>query len=159
MSETDPCPCQSGKEYADCCEPYINLDQVAPTPEALMRSRYTAYSLNKLEYIEQTMRGKPLEMFDLERAKDHNKETKWLKLEVIDSEIAKSGDKGTVHFKAYYQENNQNHSLEEISGFSKKKDKWYYDSFKLPKKPSSLKIGRNDPCFCGSGKKYKKCCG
>ena len=21
------------------------------------------------------------------------------------------------------------------------------------------KIGRNDPCFCGSGKKYKKCCG
>jgi uncharacterized protein YecA (UPF0149 family) len=21
------------------------------------------------------------------------------------------------------------------------------------------KIGRNDPCSCGSGKKYKKCCG
>jgi preprotein translocase subunit SecA len=21
------------------------------------------------------------------------------------------------------------------------------------------KIGRNDPCICGSGKKYKKCCG
>ena len=21
------------------------------------------------------------------------------------------------------------------------------------------KIGRNEPCFCGSGKKYKHCCG
>jgi SWIM/SEC-C metal-binding protein len=21
------------------------------------------------------------------------------------------------------------------------------------------KVGRNDPCSCGSGKKYKKCCG
>jgi len=21
------------------------------------------------------------------------------------------------------------------------------------------KLGRNDPCFCGSGKKFKKCCG
>jgi uncharacterized protein YecA (UPF0149 family) len=24
---------------------------------------------------------------------------------------------------------------------------------------SSPKVGRNDPCPCGSGKKYKKCCG
>ncbi len=31
-----------------------------------------------------------------------------------------------------------------------------------PKKPvqrSNAKVGRNDPCPCGSGKKYKKCCG
>jgi preprotein translocase subunit SecA len=24
---------------------------------------------------------------------------------------------------------------------------------------SGAKVGRNDPCPCGSGKKYKKCCG
>ena len=28
-----------------------------------------------------------------------------------------------------------------------------------PKKDAEVKIGRNDPCPCGSGKKYKKCCG
>jgi preprotein translocase subunit SecA len=27
------------------------------------------------------------------------------------------------------------------------------------KSSRSRKIGRNDPCPCGSGKKYKKCCG
>jgi preprotein translocase subunit SecA len=25
--------------------------------------------------------------------------------------------------------------------------------------PSAKKVGRNEPCPCGSGKKYKKCCG
>ncbi|WP_240840858.1 YecA family protein [Acidaminobacter sp. JC074] len=24
--------------------------------------------------------------------------------------------------------------------------------------PKEVKVGRNDPCLCGSGKKYKKCC-
>ncbi|HOJ35929.1 MAG TPA: SEC-C metal-binding domain-containing protein, partial [Clostridiales bacterium] len=27
------------------------------------------------------------------------------------------------------------------------------------KKKESEKVGRNDPCPCGSGLKYKKCCG
>jgi preprotein translocase subunit SecA len=30
---------------------------------------------------------------------------------------------------------------------------------KKPQKRSAKKIGRNAPCPCGSGKKYKKCCG
>ena len=30
---------------------------------------------------------------------------------------------------------------------------------KLPAKAGGQKIGRNDPCPCGSGKKYKHCCG
>ena len=29
----------------------------------------------------------------------------------------------------------------------------------VPIRRTSPKIGRNDPCPCGSGKKYKKCCG
>ncbi|MBT4512568.1 MAG: hypothetical protein HOC20_10220 [Chloroflexi bacterium] len=29
----------------------------------------------------------------------------------------------------------------------------------MPFKREQLKIGRNAPCTCGSGKKYKKCCG
>jgi len=31
--------------------------------------------------------------------------------------------------------------------------------FRISKMAVSSKVGRNDPCTCGSGKKYKKCCG
>ncbi len=33
------------------------------------------------------------------------------------------------------------------------------DSKRPVKKTAAQKVGRNDPCPCGSGKKYKKCCG
>ena len=35
------------------------------------------------------------------------------------------------------------------------------DILRSPHKPmiAENKVGRNDPCPCGSGKKYKKCCG
>ena len=33
------------------------------------------------------------------------------------------------------------------------------DTGKQPAKTAGKKVGRNDPCPCGSGKKYKKCCG
>ncbi len=33
------------------------------------------------------------------------------------------------------------------------------DNRKKPVKRDNTKVGRNDPCPCGSGKKYKKCCG
>ncbi len=38
------------------------------------------------------------------------------------------------------------------------KDDSIYDLSKTEPR-NTMKIGRNDPCFCGSGKKYKKCCG
>lgn len=48
-----PCPCGSGKPYAGCCRPY-HTGKPAPTPEALMRSRYSAYALDKPDYIMHT---------------------------------------------------------------------------------------------------------
>ena len=33
------------------------------------------------------------------------------------------------------------------------------DKARTVRKTASQKVGRNDPCPCGSGKKYKKCCG
>jgi len=46
-----PCPCNSGLDYAECCEPYITGQKNAPTAEALMRSRYTAYVVHAIDYI------------------------------------------------------------------------------------------------------------
>src|SRR5689334_9579352 len=53
ISPNDPCPCHSGLKYKKCCRPYHN-GMPAPSPEALMRSRYSAYALNKPDYIMQT---------------------------------------------------------------------------------------------------------
>nr|WP_316226808.1 SEC-C metal-binding domain-containing protein [Bradyrhizobium sp. SZCCHNS3052] len=38
------CPCGSGLPYDRCCGPYLDGDDQPPTAEALMRSRYTAYT-------------------------------------------------------------------------------------------------------------------
>lgn len=43
--------------------------------------------------------------------------------------------------------------------FSVEKRKEIQKSYRDSKTVVSNKIGRNDPCPCGSGKKYKKCCG
>jgi SEC-C motif-containing protein len=52
MSSQHPqlCPCSSGLPYARCCRPY-HAGEAAPTPQALMRSRYSAYALNKPDYV------------------------------------------------------------------------------------------------------------
>lgn len=52
------------------------------------------------------------------------------------------------------------YGLEEWDGvLSKEKRDEITKEFKLSKMAVSSKVGRNDPCPCGSGKKYKKCCG
>ncbi|MBK5938172.1 hypothetical protein CCR96_02550 [Halochromatium roseum] len=39
-----PCPCGSGHTLADCCEPFLAGTTMPATAEALMRSRYTAFT-------------------------------------------------------------------------------------------------------------------
>ena len=61
---------------------------------------------------------------------------------------------GTVEFKARYEQDGHMHHISENSLFRRIRGRWFYvDTVK------SQKLGRNDPCHCGSGKKYKKCCG
>ena len=60
----EPCPCGSEKEYAECCQPLIKGERSADTAEALMRSRYTAYALQDIDYLESTLHGAELRDFD-----------------------------------------------------------------------------------------------
>ena len=55
MSETNPCPCGSGASLNGCCKPFIDGTAKAPTAEALMRSRYTAFATRQVAYLEQTL--------------------------------------------------------------------------------------------------------
>ena len=114
------CPCGSGKDYSKCCGPYIEEEASPPTPESLMRSRYTAYTQNNLDYIEKTMRGEALERFDRKGGTG----VEWIKLDVLFSE--EEGDGGTVQFIARFRHQGEERLLHEISSFQKVNGKWYY---------------------------------
>lgn len=164
------CACGSQKEYAKCCEPYIEGKEPAPSPEALMRSRYTAYVKVATKYLRDTLapesRGDYSEADVLEWAK----QSEWLGLEILKAE----GNK--VEFIAKYKAHNKVLEHHEVSTFRKEGNHWYFvdgeshvheegkghEHHAEPQKPvvrESPKVGRNDPCSCGSGKKFKKCCG
>ena len=153
------CPCQSQNDYSACCGRYISGQQYASTPEALMRSRYTAFTQANTDYLERTARGKALERFNPQTAKQWAEAIRWQGLEVLHAPPAKNA-KGTVEFKAYYESENKRCLLHEISQFEQHDGCWYYTDGRQPAQSSSPhKTGRNDPCHCGSGKKYKQCCG
>lgn len=103
------CPCGSGKSYDACCGPYLIGEKRPVTPELLMRSRFTAYSMGRSEYLQetQTMPLHPL-----------NPKIKWTKLEVIEAK----GD--TVEFKAYHSGG----CIHEKSHFRMENDRWMYVS-------------------------------
>lgn len=154
------CPCGSAKKYIECCGRFISGHQHASTPEELMRSRYTAYTQANIDYIVQTMKSPAADGFDPVSAKEWAEQTQWIKLEVLRSSI--SDTLGVVEFKAHFSLSDKTTILHEISEFHLEEGRWYYVDGHTPEnKPyvNSDRIGRNDPCPCGSGKKFKKCCG
>lgn len=119
------CPCDSKKLFCDCCAPYLAGNQNAPTPETLMRSRYTAYTLVRIDYIQKTMRKKAAENYDPVGAAKWASSVKWLGLTVIDSSPAKSNT-GTVTFVGRFLENNIQKEIAEKSLFEKIDGMWFY---------------------------------
>lgn len=151
------CPCCSQTAYESCCQPLLDYQQIAQTPEQLMRSRYTAYSHARTDYIKKTMMGKPLLHFNEDEAKKWAQKVTWLHLKVIDSTIEHS-EQGFVEFIATFIENNQLKSIHERSEFHLQNNHWFYvDGVNNEHKKHHPKIARNSTCPCGSGKKYKNC--
>ncbi|WP_186758048.1 YchJ family protein [Echinicola salinicaeni] len=156
------CYCGSGRPFQDCCGPIIG-SKAAPTAEALMRSRYAAYCIADAAYIHQTAHPKVQDQYRFEDIQNWAKENQWTKLEIIQTEKGRSSDKeGIVEFKAHFiAADGKAHIHHERSVFLKEDGKWFYLEGSYPKSApiQSNKISRNDPCPCGSGKKFKKCCG
>lgn len=158
------CPCQSGKRFSQCCEPIINGYQQATTAEQLMRARYTAYARLQMDFIENTHDPKTRHEIDMESNRQWAESTKWVGLEILQTQGGGIEDeKGTVEFKARFETEEGLKEHHEHSQFRKVDGRWYFSDGKTPGRSPFLrngtKIGRNDPCSCGSGKKYKKCCG
>jgi SEC-C motif-containing protein len=151
---TTTCYCNSGQFYANCCGPLLAGIKAAATPEALMRSRYSAFCCGNVEYLLQTHLTDTPSAGDASQIRTTMANTKWLKLEVLRAEM--SGDEGLVEFIAYYRDQSGLGQLHERSEFLKKENRWFYTrGIHLP----TSKPQRNAACWCGSGKKFKKCCG
>jgi SEC-C motif-containing protein len=118
------CPCGSQKRFLDCCGLYIQKKILPETPEALMRSRYTAYVEERIDYIRRTMRGAALLSFDKKSA---SRKVVWLGLEVISSSHDQNNPSiGYVEFKARYRDNQETVCIHERSKFERIERKWYY---------------------------------
>ena len=157
MPETNYCPCGSLKDYFLCCELIISSQQNTLTAEQLMRSRYSAYVKTEIDYLIDSTHISQRHLYNKENLRQWSENSDWLKLEIINTVNGNINDiTGQVEFKAYYIENDQEIIHHELSEFKKENDKWYFVSGTKP--TIKQKIGRNDLCLCGSGKKYKKCC-
>lgn len=120
------CPCGSDKNYADCCGPYLGGVADAPTPEALMRSRYTAYKRGYLDYLLKTQKDQAARDFDVDQIKKTANLTHWLELEVVVDFIYDEGQQGVVEFKASYSYKGEKKVLHEISNFRYEAGQWFY---------------------------------
>ena len=164
MNNEELCPCKSGKTFGECCGPIIAGTAKAETAEALMRARYSSYVTGDIEFLKASATNAVQEEFDEEASKAWSKAAQWHGLEIIKTEGGtKRHKKGVVEFRALYTANNEFCNHHEVSNFVKEKDGWKFaDGELVGEKPivrEEPKVGRNDPCPCGSGKKYKKCCG
>ena len=132
------------------------------TAEELMRARYHAYETCNMEFIKESHDPDNTEGIDWAECEKWARESQWLGLEIISTTKGGEDDKdGIVEFKATYIENGKTIVHHERSYFVKKNGVWFYQKW-LPITSTRInenKVGRNDPCPCGSGKKYKKCCG
>ncbi len=159
MTDRGTCPCNSGEPYSDCCEPFLAGDNNAITAEALMRSRYTAYVVHDTKYLLKTWH------FSTRPANiDPATIPEWYGLHIVNTEAGSATDnEGVVEFKAKSLSQKKVWHLHEISRFVKEDNQWFYVDGDIkgdsPPVTRNIKVGRNEPCPCGSGKKFKKCCG
>lgn len=159
----EPCPCGSEKGYTECCEPIITDSKKADTAEALMRSRYTAYVKKEFNYIYESTDPSQRKEYDQSGGASWSKNFDWQGLEIVRTENGGPEDEtGIVEFIARYRKKGSAFQHHEIAEFSKIEDQWYFKDGQPPTPTQFVrqgpKIGRNDPCSCGSGKKFKKCC-
>lgn len=120
-NEMNICYCGNHLSYEECCQPYINKEKNAPTAEALMRSRFSAYATHEADYL--------IETTHVSTRKKHKKSdiifwsesNKWITLEIL--EVTET----SVHFRAHYLDNHRQEQIhEEKSNFVLEIGNWYY---------------------------------
>ena len=138
------CPCGTGRAFAVCCGPFLNGQATAPNAEALMRSRYTAFTRRDDAYLLATWHASTRPAA-LNLAADSV--TRWIGLDVKRFEAGRavddihggisngsgvsramdgSADSAIVEFVARYKTGGRAQRLQEISRFVCEDGRWYY---------------------------------
>lgn len=164
------CPCRVSPSlvflttpipYSDCCRPYHDTfdknddDVKAESAERLMRTRYSAFVLQKADYIVKTTLPVQQALLDIKSIESWARETNWAELEIV-SHTAKLGKRhAQVEFKAFYTKpDGQQAAHHELSSFVEVDGRWYFLDPTV-----EMTISQKQPCICGSGEKFKRCCG
>lgn len=150
------CPCGSGKKYSECCYPFHASSAKADSPQALMASRYTAYAVNNYQYIFDTYSESFRQDISADLLEQSDQGVEWLSLNILSFET--NSNRGKVEFVAIYRQQQEFYRLQENSDFVKQDGAWLYTTGKIHPDSGIFFPRRNDPCPCGSGKKFKKCC-
>ncbi len=115
------CPCGSGSTYDDCCGRYHRGDVPVPTPEALMRSRYSAFARADAGWLLQTWHSSTRP-----RRVDLDGEQEWIGLVVLSATGGLFDTEGTVEFRATYRHRGVTEVLHERSRFVREDGRWVY---------------------------------
>ena len=154
-----PCSCGTGKLYEHCCEPRLNGTQPATNAEELMRSRFTAHVARDYRYLHITYRPTAQKPYVDEQ---DAAPIQWSRLAIHAHEPGATPDIAFVDFTAFFVDERGEHAMQEKSEFVRTGGKWLFTrtlrTGPAPLRAAGPKVGRNEPCPCGSGKKYKQCC-
>lgn len=156
------CPCGSGNDYAACCEPIISGKHAAGTAEQLMRARYTAHVKVEVDFLFESTHPDHRQGYDHKATRTWAENSEWHGLEILGT--VKGGpqdEEGEVEFVARFRDKDGVRSHHERGQFKRTDGRWLFTEGIMvkPQPLSASKVGRNDPCPCGSGSKHKKCCG
>ena len=132
-----------------------------------MRSRYSAFVVGAVDWIVDSHHSETVDEVNRDEIESWSRDSEWLGLRIRDvTDGGEHDDDGVVHFRARYRTQGQQIDHVERAKFLREGGDWRFHSVLVdepehelvPVAPRST-VGRNDPCTCGSGKKYKKCCG
>jgi SEC-C motif-containing protein len=124
-----------------------------------MRARFTAHAIGDFGFVHRTYRPTASQAYV---PPADGPTTEWTRLVIHSHETGRTPDVATVEFSAYGKDGGAEHVLHEKAEFVREAGGWIYArplrEGPAPIRGAAKKPGRNDPCPCGSGKKFKHCC-
>ncbi len=158
------CPCGSGKSLEQCCGPYLSGERWPDTAVDLMRARYSAFATGNVDFVVSSHDPSTRDEVDRSLIEQWSSKSTWLGFEAVDVQKGgKDDEEGSVEFIARYAVQGQEQAHHELATFTKIDGRWFFMDGLIAGQSTfrreAPKLGRNDPCSCGSGKKWKKCCG
>jgi SEC-C motif-containing protein len=158
------CSCGSGVAFEQCCGPILSGERKAATAVELMRARYTAFATQNVDFILSSHDPSSRGELDRSMIEQWSQRSEWQGFDVVETQLGGEGDdEGSVEFIARYSIEGKEHEHHEMATFARIDGDWFFIDGLIAGQGTfrreAPKIGRNDPCPCGSGKKWKKCCG